>query len=114
MTYLEKLEDLRWRERRDAIKRRDNYTCQKCGDRRNVLHVHHREYLSTREPWEYADCFLVTLCAPCHQRAHLCEPPPEREKPIPFSVSAYSKDQLRRFVDGFIWINRNMVNEAAS
>lgn len=70
MTYSEKLRDPKWIERRNEIKRRDNYTCRACGQNRGRLDVHHPEYLDGREPWEYADSLLITLCARCHKLKH--------------------------------------------
>lgn len=29
--------------------------------------VHHRDYLKDKEPWDYPDELLVTLCESCHQ-----------------------------------------------
>lgn len=58
-----------YKEWRKAVLKRDNFTCQSCGNNKN-LHVHHL----TR----YADCEElrvdlnngITLCKPCHYEAH--------------------------------------------
>ena len=34
------------------------------------LHIHHQYYIKDRNPWEYEDDALVTLCADCHQKRH--------------------------------------------
>lgn len=65
--YLEKLKDPRWQKRRLGVLQRDEFSCQKCNDSTKTLHVHHRLYLPGKEPWDYSDEFLVTLCAPCHE-----------------------------------------------
>lgn len=65
--YLEKLRDPRWQKKRLEILSRDEWTCQCCFDTTSTLHVHHRRYLPKREPWEYPDGHLVTLCESCHQ-----------------------------------------------
>jgi hypothetical protein len=66
-TYAEKLRDPRWQKRRLEILNRDEFTCRSCGDSESTLHVHHRCYISGKEPWEYEDDYLVTLCEDCHK-----------------------------------------------
>src|SRR5262249_13317548 len=66
-SYSDKLRDPRWQRRRLEIMARDNWTCQRCGTATDMLQVHHRFYLSGREPWDYADAVLVTLCESCHK-----------------------------------------------
>lgn len=65
-TYAEKLKDPRWQRKRNGILERDNYTCQKCGDTKTTLHVHHKKYINGNDPWDYPDADLITLCASCH------------------------------------------------
>ena len=66
MTYAEKLKDPRWQKLRLKVLDRDNWMCQICFDTESTLHVHHRYYLSNKEPWEYPMVALVTLCHSCH------------------------------------------------
>lgn len=66
MTYSEKLRDPRWQKKRLKIMERDEFMCQKCQDKDSTLNVHHRIYFKEREPWEYEDWCLVTLCETCH------------------------------------------------
>ncbi len=66
-SYSEKLRDPRWQKKRLGILNRDEWHCQICFDGENTLHVHHRDYTRGREPWEYDDKNLVTLCYICHQ-----------------------------------------------
>lgn len=65
--YRQKLLDPRWQKRRLEILSRDAWTCQICSDSKSTLHVHHRYYLPDKEPWEYCNEALVTLCADCHR-----------------------------------------------
>lgn len=67
MTYSEKLKDPRWQKKRLEILQRDNWTCCNCGDDSKTLHVHHRIYINGKDPWEYPDHLLVTLCEYCHE-----------------------------------------------
>ena len=65
-SYYEKLKDPRWQKKRLEILDRDKFTCQMCEATDMTLHVHHKYYVTGREPWEYPDCALVTLCEQCH------------------------------------------------
>lgn len=67
--YAEKLEDPRWKAKRLEILKRDNCTCQWCGSTKN-LQVHHHYYVWGREPWEYDDKALITVCRRCHKWRH--------------------------------------------
>jgi len=69
-TYFEMLKDPRWQRRKTEILQRDNFTCQGCKSTDKTLHVHHQFYLSgNREPWDYEDAHLITLCEDCHEKA---------------------------------------------
>lgn len=65
-TYAEKLKDPRWQRRRLEILSRDEFTCQNCFGSEETLHVHHALYRKGRDPWEYDDDELITLCETCH------------------------------------------------
>ena len=34
------------------------------------LHIHHTYYVKDKNPWEYENDALITLCADCHQKRH--------------------------------------------
>lgn len=65
--YSEKLKDPRWQKKRLEIFQRDEWKCQLCGDTESTLVVHHRDYLRGKDPWDYPDLLLVTLCEDCHE-----------------------------------------------
>jgi len=67
-TYREKLLDPRWQRKRLEILQRDEFGCQECGDSETTLHVHHRYYESGKDPWDYPDEALETICARCHEQ----------------------------------------------
>ena len=71
-TYSQKLSDPRWQRKRLEILQRDNFSCRRCNSQTQTLHVHHVRYLRNREPWDYRDYYLVTLCKDCHT-AEECE-----------------------------------------
>lgn len=66
MTYSEKLKHPKWQKKRLQILSRDKFTCKKCGDTETQLHVHHKEYISGNDPWDYDNKLLITLCEDCH------------------------------------------------
>jgi len=59
-----------WKEVVKAVRKRDNNTCQDCGQTEGILIVHHNDYLN----WGYGDqreiddCILV--CSRCHTIRH--------------------------------------------
>lgn len=59
-----------WKEKRLVILKRDNFTCVKCDITNVVLHVHHKIYFHNKNPWEYPDNYLETLCVKCHEEVH--------------------------------------------
>ncbi len=65
-TYSEKLQDPRWQRQRLEIMQRDNFTCQTCGDTKTTLQIHHIRYAKGKEPSEYDNDMLITLCGHCH------------------------------------------------
>jgi hypothetical protein len=65
--YSEKLKDPRWQRKRLEILDRDEFTCQHCHANTKTLHVHHLDYLPGKEPWDYENYFLLTLCEDCHE-----------------------------------------------
>lgn len=66
LSYAEKLRDPRWQKRRLEVMERDNWTCMDCFSREKTLNAHHVIYYPGRDPWDYPDNLLMTLCEPCH------------------------------------------------
>lgn len=64
--YAEKLRDPRWQKKRLEIFNRDNWCCQSCYDNQSTLHCHHLIYIPRRDPWDYPNDLLITLCESCH------------------------------------------------
>ena len=64
--YSYKLRDPKWQEKRHRIMERDENMCLLCDSERN-LHVHHKYYEFGKDPWEYPDDALMTLCRSCHE-----------------------------------------------
>lgn len=70
INYKEELKSPEWQRKSCNHKYLDNYTCQICGRRDKVVHVHHHFYIEGRHIWEYPDETLVTLCEDCHAKEH--------------------------------------------
>ena len=62
--------DPRWQRRRLEIMERDNFTCTSCGRSNITLNVHHKQYISGHDYWDYQDSDLTTLCQECHKKQH--------------------------------------------
>lgn len=73
--YGASLFDPRWKNKRLAILNRDDNKCIICGSNSD-LQVHHRQYHFSnslnafRNPWEYENRLLITLCEQCHHKGH--------------------------------------------
>lgn len=67
--------DPRWKAKRKEILERDQNQCVNCKGKKN-LHIHHRQYHFSRtlnvfkNPWEYDNRLMITLCEDCHQKGH--------------------------------------------
>ena len=70
MKYADKLKHPKWQRRRLEILERDGFACRKCGSEEDTLVIHHLYYRRGRDPWDYEDDVLVTLCMDCHQDEH--------------------------------------------
>ena len=69
-SYAEKLKDPRWQKKRLEIFERDGWECVRCGDATTELHVHHKRYDKWKNPWDYNNQDLETLCEFCHKNKH--------------------------------------------
>jgi 5-methylcytosine-specific restriction endonuclease McrA len=73
--YSDLLKDPRWKFKSKEIIRRDQEKCVICNSKEN-LQVHHRQYhysvtlKKKKDPWDYNDVYLITLCQDCHIRGH--------------------------------------------
>ncbi len=69
-SYKEKLADPRWQKKRLKVLEYAGWRCQLCGDNKQELHVHHPRYVKGKEPWQYKDGELTSLCHWCHDAFH--------------------------------------------
>lgn len=68
--YADKLKNPKWQRKRLEIFQRDSFKCQLCDDDATTLAVHHKRYISGKDPWDYDNNLLITLCEKCHQKIH--------------------------------------------
>lgn len=66
--YAAKRLDPQWQKRRLEIFERDGWACRECGDTESTLSVHHTYYVGGRDPWQYPDWSLITVCPSCHDK----------------------------------------------
>jgi len=69
-SYSEKLKDPRWQAKRLEKMQEQGFQCEVCGDHTSELHIHHRRYIDSLEPWEYSLTMLACLCSKCHKQIH--------------------------------------------
>ena len=65
--YRQYLKTDAWKRKRYVVLKRDNWTCQYCGDK--ATEVHHKKYARRnigKEPIKW----LVSICRNCHQEIH--------------------------------------------
>jgi len=55
---------------REAVFARDNWTCQKCGERGKKLHSHHIQNFAQFPKQRFAIDNGVTFCDKCHRKFH--------------------------------------------
>lgn len=67
--YKTLLQSNEWKEKRMIILKRDGFKCRFCDNKRK-LQVHHKIYIYGKNPWEYNDSQLITLCCSCHEKEH--------------------------------------------
>jgi hypothetical protein len=66
-TYSDKLKDPRWQKERLEIMQRDEFRCRCCGDTETMLSIHHIRYITKKDPWDYDNSMLMTVCNDCHK-----------------------------------------------
>lgn len=69
-SYSEKLSHPLWQKKRLEILNRDNFKCTLCENEELQLHIHHLKYEFNKNPWDYPNSNLITVCKICHQ---ICE-----------------------------------------
>ena len=61
---------IQYRDWRNAVFERDNYTCQSCGVRGGYLEAHHILSYKKYKEQRFNACNGMTYCKPCHRNIH--------------------------------------------
>jgi hypothetical protein len=73
-----------WRERREYILQRANYTCEKCG-KRSATEVHHLTYIRV---FNELPSDLLAVCKQCHYEIHWRQPANDNQLQFNFDFHA--------------------------
>jgi len=111
--YAEKLKDPRWQKKRLTILKRDKWVCQNCYDNESTLVVHHRRYLPDKEPWDYPNHLLVTLCEECHENERTERAANESDL-IAMLREKFSAEDIHSLATGFHLMELMHVHEVVS
>lgn len=57
-----------WKQKREEILHRDNFSCAWCGSKSGQLVAHHLMYQPSRQPWEHDPSLMMCLCCLCHNK----------------------------------------------
>lgn len=68
--YLAKYRDPKWQQMRLRVMERDDWACRGCGKTDKTINAHHSYYEFGRDPWDYPEASLITLCDECHEAEH--------------------------------------------
>jgi len=60
----------KYKQWRQKVFKRDNYTCQKCGKRGGEIHAHHIKSFKSFPKLRYKTDNGLTLCVECHKKKH--------------------------------------------
>jgi transposase len=87
----------------EAVFKRDNYTCQKCGKKGGKLEAHHIFNWADYPELRYAIDNGITLCQKCHEEFHK-----------QFGKRKNTRAQLEAFLRGWKILDGGKLNEASS
>jgi hypothetical protein len=93
--YWIKLQHPLWQKRRLEILQKSDFKCRECGSGNHSLHVHHVYYEKGKEPWDYPDEALISLCQVCHNNRAITE------HRLLAALSCVDEATLRDFVEAF-------------
>lgn len=80
---------------------RDDFRCQNCGNPDTTLNIHHKYYIKDRDPWEYPDLSLITLCDYCHAKEHTSKTEIEKDLLISLYDIGFTTDDISEISAGF-------------
>lgn len=69
-SYRSQYLDPRWQKKRLEALNEAKFSCSVCKKTDQTLHVHHNQYITGRDVWDYETNQLTVLCEPCHGELH--------------------------------------------
>jgi len=122
MKYADLLRDPRWQKRRLEIMERDEWTCKMCADTESTLTVHHKTYRlddsspniphgTLRNPWDYLDCDLITLCDKCHEKEEATLVNFRDKMYLHIRAHCENAETLEAICDLVMWIGRKKYDD---
>jgi hypothetical protein len=69
-SYRSQYLDPRWQKKRLEALNEAGFSCSVCKKTDQTLHVHHKQYITDRDVWDYETTQLSVLCEPCHNEVH--------------------------------------------
>jgi len=101
MKYSDKLRDPRWQKKRLEVFERDCWACARCGDDSSTLSIHHLHYEPGRNPWDYENDKLITLCQTCHHEDYEYMPQAIATLNRAVKEAGFSPTDIEEIADGF-------------
>lgn len=99
--FFKKYKDPRWQKKRLEILQRDEFECQRCGDSESTLHIHHFYYEKDKNPWEYHNEALITLCESCHEHEGNARQDYEQMLLHTLKKTGFLSDDIFTLMEGF-------------
>lgn len=69
-SYRSQYLDPRWQKKRLEVMQERHFTCEICYAKDQTLNVHHKQYISNKDVWDYENCQLSVICQDCHKQLH--------------------------------------------
>lgn len=69
-SYVAQINSPQWQRKRLDVFNERGFKCEKCGNDKEQLNVHHKEYQKGKLIWEYPNSELMVLCKSCHTAIH--------------------------------------------
>lgn len=102
--YAAKWKDPRWQKKRLEIMERDGFSCRIYGDASSTLAVHHFGYDDGKDPWDYEQCMLITICQFCHEVEHAERPEYEDLLLHTLRKAGFSAHDVFSIAEGFAFL----------
>lgn len=100
LTYGEQLKRPEWQKMRLRVLENAGWKCEQCGNKEQMLHVHHKRYIKGRMAWDYELDNFEALCESCHKDNHQHR---ERIEVVLASIPGYMWEQAADVLTFWAW-----------